>query len=114
MEKIKNAIIDSVSIDDGDRGLLTVWLNLDYGGIMQGFGGYSLYLPKSFDHFTEKGDFMGHFIFRCMEIAGVSNWDKVKGKAVRVKSVNDKIEAIGHITKDDWFNPSEDFKRMKS
>ncbi len=118
MENIKNAIIDSVSIDDGDRGLLTAWLNLDYGdGGHQGFGGYSLYLPKDYSHFTEKGDFAGHFIFRCMQIAGVSSWDKIKGKSIRVKcddgtGMARKIIAIGNIVKDDWFNPSEDFKKM--
>lgn len=112
--EIKNAIIESVTIDMGDRGLLTAWLNLNYGGSGQGFGGFSLYLPKSYAHFTEKGDFAGHFLFRCMEIAGVESWDKMKGKTVRVKSQHSKIEAIGHIVKDDWFNPSEDFKRMNA
>lgn len=55
--EIKNAIISSVSLDTGDRGLLTGWLNLDYGGSGQGFGGHCLYLPKSFTHHTEKGDY---------------------------------------------------------
>lgn len=117
--EIRNAIIESDSIDDGGRGLLTAWLHLDYGdGSHQGFGGYTLYLPKSYAHFTEKWDFAGHFIFRCMEVAGVESWDKIKGKSVRVKyeggsGFSSKIVAIGHIVKDDWFNPSEDFERMK-
>lgn len=114
MEKeIKNAIIESMTITSDDHNLLTVWLYLDYGGCSQGFGGYSLYLPKSYKHHTEKGDFAGHFIFRCMEIAGVGKWENIKGKTVRVKSNHSQIEAIGHIVKDDWFNPSEDFKKMK-
>jgi hypothetical protein len=112
-EEIKNAIIESTTIDMGERSLLTAWLHLDYGGSCQGFGGYSLYLPKSYAHFTENGDFAGHFLFRCMEIAGVESWEKMKSKTVRVKLCDGKIEAIGHIVKDDWFNPSEDFKRMK-
>jgi hypothetical protein len=119
-EEIKNAIIDRLSLDTGDRGLLTAWLHLDYGdGCHQGFGGFTLYLPKSYTHFTEKGDFAGHFIFRCMEIAGVDAWDKIKGKSIRVKyedgqGFNRSIKAIGHITKDDWFCPSEDFAKMKA
>ena len=72
--EIKNAIIKSISLDTGDRGLLTAWLHLDYGGSGQGFGGYALYLPKSFTHHTNKGDFAGHFIFRCMEVADVTEW----------------------------------------
>lgn len=110
--EIKNAIIESASIDNGDRGLLTAWLFLDYGGSGQGFGGFSLYLPKSYTHFTEKGDFAGHFIFRCMEIAGVDRWNDITGKSVRVKCERNSIVAIGHIIKDDWFNPKEDFDRM--
>lgn len=113
-EEIKNAIISSVSLDTGDRGLLTGWMHLDYGGSGQGFGGHCLYLPKDFKHHTNKGDFAGHFIFRCMEIADVTAWDKIKGKTVRVKIVNGLIESIGHIVKDDWFNPSKDFEKMSA
>ncbi len=108
----KNAIVESVSIDDGERGLLTAWLNLNYGGSGQGFGGFTLYLPKDYHHFTNKGDFAGHFIFRCMEIAGVNKWQDIKGKTVRVRSNGQLIEEIGHIIKDDWFNPSKDFEKM--
>lgn len=115
---IRNAIIESISIDMGDRGLLTAWLFLDYGdGGHQGFGGHVLYLPKSYKHHTEKGDFAGHFIFRCMEIAGVEKWTDVKGKSIRVKyeggtGCSSKIIAIGHIIKDDWFDPTADFEKM--
>ena len=112
-EEIKNAIITSASLDTGDRGLLTGWLHLDYGGSGQGFGGHCLYLPKSYKHHTEKGDFAGHFIFRCMEVAGVEAWDKLKGKTIRVKIVNGLIESIGHIVKEDWFCPKKDFEKMQ-
>jgi hypothetical protein len=106
--EIKNAVISSVSIDMGEMGLLTAWLYLDYGGSGQGFGGYALYLPKSYkNHKLES--VAGHFIFRCMEIAGVEKWENMKGKTIRVKSSNDKVKAIGHIVKNDWFDPSADF-----
>jgi len=38
----------------------------------------------------------------------------MKGKTIRVKSSHGEVEAIGHIVKDDWFNPSEDFAKSKS
>lgn len=107
--EVRNAIIKKARIDDCDRGLLTVWLDLDYGGLCQGFGGYTLYLPKSFTHHRLLST-AGHFIWRCMEIAGVSRWENVPGKSIRVKIGEDGlVKAIGHIINDDWFSPGEDF-----
>lgn len=107
--EIKNAIIESVVLEKGDRGVLQCWLHLNYGGSGQGFGDYSLYIPESYTHHKLKS-FAGHFIFRCMEIADVEDWSKMKGKSIRVKSTHCSIKAIGHIINDDWFEPSLDFK----
>ena len=108
-----NAVIKSVAISDGDYGALSAWLHLDYGGSEQMFGGYCLYLPKSFTHHEIKS-FAGHFIWRCMEIADVTEWEKLSGKTIRVREDDwGNIEAIGHIVKDDWFNPSLDFGGCK-
>lgn len=104
----RNAIIESATITTADHGILSAWLTLDYGGMGQGFGGFTLYLPKSFTHHKMMSP-AGHFIFRVMEIAGVEKWDYLVGKSIRVKATHSKVEAIGHIVKDDWFNPSEDF-----
>ena len=107
--EIKNAIIEDVKIST-ENGTLSCWLHLDYGdGSQQGFGGYALYLPKSFKHCNIHST-AGHFLYRCMEIAGVSDWNAMKGKAIRVKAGYDGVEAIAHIIKEDWFNPKEDFK----
>lgn len=110
----RNAIITSAIISNADHGILTAHVTLDYGGACQGFGGYSLYLPKDFTHHAEQGNCCGHFIWRVMEVAGVSEWHQLKGKTVRARAEHSKVHAIGHIVKDDWFNPSEDFKRMES
>lgn len=108
--QIKNAIIESTSLSFGGREILECFLNLDYGDSEQGFGGYVLYLPKSYSHHEIKS-FAGHFLYRCMEIAGVADWDKMKGKAIRVRCEDSYIEAIGHIIKEDWFCPKEDFAK---
>lgn len=104
----KNAIITDATITSDDHGCLSAWLTLDYGGCGQGFGGYALYLPKSFTH-HELNSVAGHFIWRVMEVAGVLKWADLKGKTVRVKAEHSKVHAIGHIVKEDWFCPSEDF-----
>lgn len=107
--EIKNAIIESARIEIEDHGILTAWVLLNYGDSAQGFGGYGLYLPKNFTH-HKLNSVAGHFIYRVMEIADVEAWDELAGKTVRVKSDLSGVEAIGHIVKDTWFNPKEEFK----
>lgn len=109
--EIKNAIITSAEITNDDHGVLSAWVTLDYGVDGQGFGGYSLYLPKDFVHHKDGGNYAGHFIWRVMEVAGVAKWSQLKGKTVRAKCEHSKVHALGHIVKDDWFDPSKDFQR---
>jgi len=105
----KNAVIKSASLVI-EHGVLSGWVRLDYGGTFQGFGGYVLYLPKSFSH-HELMSSAGHWIYRVLEIAGVERWSELTGKTVRVRCTYDNVHSIGHIIKDDWFTPSEDFKK---
>ena len=115
---IKNAIIQSASITAENHGLLEAWLDLDFGGSGQGFGGYALYLPKNFTHHLVNS-VAGHFIWRVMEVAGVTRWEDLKGRTIRVMTDSDRnfggrIVAIGHIVKDDWFDPTKDFGGAKA
>jgi hypothetical protein len=98
---------------DTERGL-SAWLSLDYGGSGQGFGGYMLYVPKDWSHHGGQANYCGHFIYRCLEIGDATDWAKLVGRTVRVKSEHSKVHAIGHIVKDDWFDPSKEFEELKS
>jgi hypothetical protein len=113
---IKNAIIKSATITTDDHGSLGSWVALDYGDNSgQCFGGYALYLPKSFKHHSMKTGAAGHWIWRVMEIAGVTAWCDLKGKTIRVKVKDSQstITAIGHIVSDNWFDPEEEFKDLE-
>lgn len=109
MSEIRNAIIKRADLFIEDHGMLTAMLQLDYGGLGQGFGGYSLYLPKTFKHHNVQS-VAGHFIYRCLEIADVDSWDKLAGKTIRAECDWDCVHRIGHIVKDIWFDPKEEFK----
>ena len=105
---IKNAIIKNATISI-QGGHLCVGMYLDYGdGSGFGFGDYMIYLPKSSTQ--PQIDYgYGLFVWRVMEIAGVSNWKELDGKPIRVKTNHKETYcSIGHITKDDWFSPQED------
>lgn len=110
--EIKNAIITAARFDT-ERGL-TAWLTLDYGGSGQGFGGYLLYAPKGWAAHADGGNYCGHFIYRCLEVADVTEWAQLVGRSVRVKSDHIYVHAIGHIVKDIWFAPEEEFAVLKN
>lgn len=94
--EVKNAIITGTDIFIEDHGNLTAYLNLDYGGVGQGFGGYAL-----------DNQFAAVFLRKVMETLEVSKWAEVTGKAIRVKADNSHVYAIGHFMKDKWFVPSD-------
>lgn len=114
----QNALIERVSIDT--ERCLSAWLTLDYGGSGQGFGGYVLFAPPHDEESRNDpkrylGNYAGAFIHRCIEIGGVIRWEDLPGKTIRVRHETPygRILAIGHIIKDDWFNPEEEFAHIR-
>jgi hypothetical protein len=106
MEETKNAKIEGVSLEIEDHGILTAWLQLDFGdGGHQAFGGYGLYYPRD-----QSKSLAGKFIYRTLEVLGVRNWDNLQGMIVRVKRNDGLVVSVGHPIKDEWFTPSVEFK----
>ncbi len=109
MSEIINAEIKSTMLGMEGHGIFTVWLNLDFGGSGQGFGGYCLDEPKKVD-----GEHIGRFgtaygmqkimdLLSCLE---VESWEKLPKTHIRVEREdrwNGKILRIGHLLKDRWF-----------
>jgi hypothetical protein len=110
--EINNAIIERADITIGDRGFLDAWLSLNFGNAVQVFGGLTLYLPKSYSHHNILS-VAGHHIFRIIEIAGVENWSQLPGRSIRVEGSWSEINRIGHIVKDDWYSPKDDFAQVR-
>ena len=111
--KIKNAKIKSVSIFYGDHGILTSFVDLDYGGSGQGLGGYDL--GANFDTKPEKATVhLGAWVGGILRTLEVDRWEKLPGVACRIKASHNKVEAIGHLLKDRWFYPTEVFERIEA
>lgn len=95
-EEIKNAIIESTTLGFEGHGILTCFLQLNYSGSGQGFGGYAL-----------GGEYTTTVIKGILNTVGVESWENLKGKHVRVKRESDwngKILEIGHFMEDKWFS----------
>ncbi len=95
-----NAVITGTTLGPEGHGILSAILTLDYGdGTAQGFGGYNLTRC------------CGTFVRRVLEVAGVDCWEKLAGRAVRVKredGFNGRAVRLGHYIRDDWFDPMAD------
>lgn len=111
-EIVQNGIITGTRLGFGENGFLDCWLQIEFDGTGQSFGGWALYLPKSWQHHTVES-VGGHYLYRVMEIAGVTEWKDVVGRSIRTRGTHSKISAIGHIVKNDWFCPEDDFSVLR-
>jgi hypothetical protein len=95
MNEIVNAKITGTMLGFEDHGIFTCFVFLDYGHTSQGFGGYYL------SYHTE-------MIEEILKTVGVSTWEELKGKFLRVERNRYTIVKIGHITEDKWYQPRQD------
>lgn len=108
IEVVQNAVITAATISTAGHGILSAWLSLDYGGTCQGFGGAALFVPE-----RHSANYAGLWLWRVMEVAGVEEWSKLVGKTIRARGSWGGVSAIGHIVKDDWFEPAVEFARLR-
>ena len=74
-----------------------------------------MYSSKAWDEDSDNNkNFAGFFITRVLETVGVESFQKLKGKAVRVRCSHNSVHEIGHFLKDEWFNPKEEFARFRN
>ncbi len=116
MTTIKNAFITKASLGfDVPHGLLTAHITVENvagggslgGQLFEGRDGHGM--PP----FPSAGGVA--FIRKVLETVGVNEWGHLVGQPVRYKvGPRNHMEAIGHATKDRWFNPRTDIDWDKS
>src|SRR4051812_15085485 len=102
----RNATIKSTALGYEDHGILTVWLNLDYGDSGQGFGGYALDMYDRDKDTRVSHRSCGEWITAILKVVGVRRWEDLPGKHIRVQNDHGKVHAIGNLLKDEWFIPA--------
>lgn len=107
--KLENALIKNVSLSSSSYCCLTLDLTLEGSGWGCVYGGYCLgkVYPDSYEKDTYECSAAGmEAIMRIMDVVGVSRFEDMKGKYVRVatKGWGDSIKIIGNIINDRWFD----------
>jgi hypothetical protein len=105
MAEIQNAKIVGTMLGYEDHGVLTAMVTLDFGGSVQGFGGYFF---QNYNEVTKRQEgtaFGVEFIASVLKTVGVDTWEQLKGQHVRVDRDGHEIRRIGHLIENKWFTP---------
>jgi hypothetical protein len=94
----KNAAITSAEIFIEDHGILTLRIELNYGGSVQSFGMY------------DNRENLSFFVLRILKTLNTYHWKDLEGLLIRVRSDHSKVHAIGHALEDKWFEPAKELK----
>jgi hypothetical protein len=90
----KLAKVASVKLHIEDHGILTISISLDFGGIHQGFGGYSL---DTYDKEKKRRvgtDYGTEWILRLLNLFAVTSLDEIKGRSVYALYEKDEWNAF--------------------
>ena len=111
--EIKNAIIKSATIIKDSQGFLKARIFFTTDDCEYQYENNNLYLRRK-SAIGNQISFAGHFIWQIMECAGVTKWEYLKGRAVRIKTDDLVVHGIGHIVNESWFNPQDEWSAMAS
>lgn len=102
MRSIMNARIESARVELARGFALTIWIHVEHESGSQGFGGYCLTnVTKSpMPH-------LAAWTAALFTMFGVERFEDMVGQACRVDADFGRIYRIGHLLKDDWFDPEE-------
>jgi hypothetical protein len=107
---IRNAKIVKTTLGVEDHGIFSAWLHVDFGGSGQGFGGYALdgKPAKRNGQSIRRGTAFGcDFITGILRTLEVDTWEKLPGTFCRVDGSDGLANRIGHLLKEQWFDPNE-------
>ncbi len=110
-DEVRNARISNVSLTMEDHGVLCYFLTLEMNGAGCSYGGYVIgkgYLDADeFEGFSKGTE----ALMRIMDVVGVSRWEDLKGKYVRIVDPGwgGVVNKIGNIIRDKWFDQKDFF-----
>lgn len=104
--------IKAVHIYTHRRLYVTAELELNLKGVKYTFGGHDVFLSGMHGGESADAPYLGRFLFRCMQICGVDNWDELKSSKVLVEIQHGKVLAIADVAGNNWFNPAKEFEAM--
>ncbi|HFI2431994.1 TPA: hypothetical protein ACGO1Y_001272 [Streptococcus suis] len=103
---IENVKITKTFFGREDHGILTCYLTVEGDGFGVSIGGYCLdkYEKNKRKRVAYHQSF--ELIDRILEVVGVSTWEDLPGKHIRIESdgLGSRVTKIGNIIKDDWLD----------
>lgn len=109
MDGICNAMVTGADLSVEDHGVLSSFVQLDYGdGAHQGFGGYQLSRAKNGPTAAA-----GLWITRILEVLEIGRWENLKGTPCRADVQGGLVRRLGHFTKDKWFDMAAESKVLE-
>ncbi len=115
--EINNCQIKDVDLSMADHAVLTLNMSIEGAGWGCVYGGYSLahgFLGADYDFFDGSSEGM-ESIVRIMDTVGVSSFNDMKGKYIRVatKGWGEYVKIIGNVIDDHWFDIESFFADKK-